>query len=644
MAIKIKPIYIWPGIHIIGIISMIALRYLSGSFVMAAQSGETFKIRMEVELATVQVSVQDKRGSAIHNLHKDDFELYEDGKKQEILSVDEVNVEDIQPFSNVNPIEETPQYGGKTVFIVFDDSAGPLSRDSALKLVKNYMRPQDIFAIASYKTSMNILQKFTADKKEILKAIEYDVTAEGHNSALSSGNLYQTLEAIIPSIAPIKGQKSIILYFSQDPAEKALVGSEADAATEGKALVNLKRVASAYQSFIASERSLLLAARKANVVFYASCENSFCYSSLASNSGGFSLRNALGGDDDLKKLDQQLSNYYILGFHSDQFKNDKKFRKIEAKVKIKGSTVKYPKGYQDRRPLDILKNTDQEKTLLAAMAYPVPAGMTPVLFRSIYFHDTPQIARVLISALIPREYPEYKNTNKAGRDLNIMGAAYAENGSIAARFSDTLPVSSYEGKESEIGKRALFYRNYFRLRPGAYRVKLAVSNGTNILSSVEKNIEIPIYPDKGLTASSLVVVQQASQMPELIQNIKDQLLDEADPLIYLGNRIEPSVTNRISIGSAIPVLFRLYNLPPSSDSWHLTAKTKLLGENGEIYQGETYSLKDSIFWEGKTKAILSLMLSFPKAPAGKYRLVLEIGQSGLTEATMLETDLELMTP
>ena len=58
---------------------------------VAAQSGDSFKIRSEVDLVTVEVTVLDKKGNPVHKLKKEDFQLYEDGKKQEILSIDEVN-------------------------------------------------------------------------------------------------------------------------------------------------------------------------------------------------------------------------------------------------------------------------------------------------------------------------------------------------------------------------------------------------------------------------------------------------------------------------------------------------------------------------------------------------------------------------
>ncbi len=51
----------------------------------AAQSGNSFKIRMDVDMATAEVSVVDKKGNPVPNLKKQDFQLYEDGRKQEIL-------------------------------------------------------------------------------------------------------------------------------------------------------------------------------------------------------------------------------------------------------------------------------------------------------------------------------------------------------------------------------------------------------------------------------------------------------------------------------------------------------------------------------------------------------------------------------
>jgi hypothetical protein len=45
---------------------------------------------------------------------------------------------------------------------------------------------------------------------------------------------------------------------------------------------------------------------------------------------------------------------------------------------------------------------------------------------------------------------------------------------------------------------------------------------------------------------------------------------------------------------------------------------------------------------GRTDAIIGLQLSFPTAPAGKYRLILETIESVSGESATLQTELELM--
>jgi hypothetical protein len=47
----------------------------------------------------------------------------------------------------------------------------------------------------------------------------------------------------------------------------------------------------------------------------------------------------------LDAIDQELSNYYVLGFQSNNPKRDGKFRKLEIKADVKGASVKHRNGY-----------------------------------------------------------------------------------------------------------------------------------------------------------------------------------------------------------------------------------------------------------------------------------------------------------
>jgi VWFA-related protein len=635
---------------------LLYLCLMTGMLNVAAQDAGSFKMRVEVDLVTVEVTALDRNRNPVRNLKKEDFRLYEDGKKQEIASFEEVNSESAVSSLGASPIGESTQHG-KTVLILFIDSSFDLpdiqkSRDSAERYVREHMRPQDLFAVGSFNSSMRILQNFTHDPEDVLAAIKQPPSQE-QGYRFYDFNLLLSLEKLDYSIGRIKGPKTVLLYTR-------------------------------WHYFYASDfspeyRKALDSARKSNVVFYTvgpprQAENYPTVSvekaatsapglgtptqsmaqdvamvamripmrSLADESGGSRIE-AWHLESELGKLDQQISNYYILGFQSGNPRHDGAFRKLEVKTGLKGVTLKHRPGYQDRRPVDALASSRQEKTLLTALASPGKTSQLPIDFRPAYFYDSPRAARVLIAAKIRMEKTSMQNKgDQLGTDLSIMGVAYAEDGSVAARFSQTLPIAFDKEKETEFRKEDFAYRNYLKLRPGKYHLKFAVSDESNHLGSVEQPLEVPPFPERGLAASSLVLVGRSSPLPELIRNLQTQLLDESDPLTYSDMQIEPSLENRAPAGSAVPVLFRIYNLPGGSGPWELSARAKLVDGKGREFGLAPISLNKSMSVAGRSEAVVSLSLPFQGVPPGKYRLVVEVTEAASSESATLQTDLELI--
>lgn len=591
-----------------------------------AQSDSSFKIKVDVDMATTEVAVLDKKGNPVPNLKAEDFELYEDGKKQEILSVDEVRSEPGISSLGMSPISGGTLHRGKTVLIIFDDSSIMpqyinSARLSAQKFVQENMRPQDLFAVAEFGMSMKVLQNFTNNRDEILKAVGQPAgSAMGGSSYFE--NLLRALEQINYSIAPIRGPKTIMIYWQP---------------TTGG---NSEIIQTLYRKTIAS-------AQKANVVFFTVDPGMF----RSQPPGSISLRSLsaeTGGDFldrditvELKELDQRISNYYILGFQSNNPKHDGGFRKLEVRTGLKGATIKHPTGYQDRRPIDVLASAKQEQKLMTAVASPGNEVQLPISFRLAYFYNPPRGAKVLVASRIRLDKTVFKKKgSQLGTDLNIMGVAYAEDGSTAARFSETLPISFDREKETEFRKQFMAYRNYLRLRPGKYRIKLAVSDESDNLGSMEQFLEVPAISERGFTCSSLVIAEQTSRLPELIRDVQTQLLDETDPLLCPGVQIEPSVENRLPAGSAIPLMFRLYNLSGSPEQWNLTTKARLLDETGKERGIGTIPLKEAMAPVAKGEAVVVVSLTFPNVPAGKYRLVLETSETTSAQTATLQTNLE----
>ncbi|MDM7995863.1 MAG: VWA domain-containing protein [Acidobacteriota bacterium] len=620
----------------------------------AAQDEGAFRVRVDVDMVTIEVTALDKKDNPVPNLKREDFELYEDGKKQDIVSLDEIVAGPGSSALGASPIAGPTMRRGKTVFILFDDSAiSPqyikTSRDTAERFVREHMRPQDLFAVAQYDMSMKILQNFTSEKEEVLAAIRRPAAAS-MGSALYFENLLRALDKIFQAIAPIRGQKSILIYSQSGfgPSYTTPTLANTYAAT-------------------------LMAAKKANVVIYtlspedlgssggsmggmpatmpgggrglgaiSSLGAAVTLRSLATESGGFSIYNTNNYDGELDKFDQRLSNYYILGFQSSNPKHDGGFRKIEIKTRAKGVILKYRPGYQDRRPVDVLASSRQEKTLLTALATPSTAIQLPITFRPAFFYDSLQSARVLIAARLQMEKAALKK--KGGQletDLNIMGVAYAEDGSVAARFSETIPISFAKEQEAEFRKSALPYRNYFKLRPGKYRLKLAASDEENNLGAAEQSLEIPVPNTQGFSASSLVVAEQLSQLPDLIRNLQTQLLDQSDPLLLSQMQIEPSIANRLPAKNPVAVLFRIYNLAGPLNQLNLLAKTRLFDATGERFALAPIQLKEIVSPAGPSEVVVGMRLPLQSVPAGKYRLAMEISETGTGQSATIQTDLEL---
>jgi VWFA-related protein len=735
----------------------------------AAQSGSSFKMRVDVELVTAEIVVLDKKGKPVRGLKKENFRIYEDGKEQEILSFDEVNDESGAASLGIGAMNEGDNHRGKTVLIVFDDStitAAHLktSRDSAARFVREHMRPQDIFAVASFGLSMRVLQNFTSDREEVLAAIaqpavsnavpsvQTSPTADQNSrqmqgqrtpdiSTMSAGyqleNLLRSLERLGYSVERLKGSKSVLIYsestyfnanITQTTYRDALNSAKRSnvifytvnpAGLNPQGSVQVREPVKNRASSAGSVRSgfsygqLLTAGNsmfqkgggqtgggtgsgtgggtgggsgggtgsgsggstggasggttgssssfpgstapdynRSNPDYNRPFDNPSSSSlqgsmsilrSLAVESGGLAIYDTNDFDSELDKLDQQLSNYYILGFQSSNAKHDGAFRKLEVKTELKGVALRHKTGYLDRRPIDVLASSKQEKTLLTTLASATPAAQLPIIFRPLYFYDSPRIARVLVSAKIRMEKTTLKKKgSQIGTDVYVMGVAYSEDGSISARFSETVPIAFDKDREQNFRKGNLAYRNYFRLRPGKYRLKIAASDEGNNLGSAEQSFEVPAFPEKGPALSSIVMADRISRLPDLIQKLQTQMLDESDPLVYSGMQIDPGVENKVALNTTIPVLFRIYNLAGSPEQWKLAAKARLVNEKGEEKALPTMALKDIASAAGSAEAVVGLILNFENMSPGKYKLVIDAGDTRQPEIATAQTELEFV--
>ncbi len=625
----------------------------------------SFKMRVDVDLVTIEVNALDRSGQASLNLKKEDFQLYEDGKKQEIQSFDAVSSQSASSPKEMSLLDDGGRKHGKTVLIVFmEHSISPrnqkLARDSIANFVARHMRPQDLFAVMSFGASMKTLQNLTGEREEVLTAVQ--MLAPSMVVSFSFDDFLRSLEQIHYSIARLKGQKSILVFgapgLGYAPMDRTRYNKTVESARQSNVAIYAADPERGIGSgeYAGAGRAVGTRFDPASLPpeLAGSLQGSKSISTagglvpltlktLANETGGYSIDNVLDLDAALDKLDQQLSNYYILGFQSTNPKRDGSYRKIVIKTNVKGVALRHREGYLDRNPVDILASSKQEKGLLTALSTPGAIKRVPVDFRPIYFYDSPKSARVLIESRIRLEKIAFrKRGGQMGADLNVMGIAYAEDGSIAARFSETLPVNFDKENEASLRMRSLAYRSYVKLRPGKYRLKLAVSDDSDNVGSTEKSVEIPPFPNTGIAISSVVLAEQMSLLPDLIRNLQNQMLGQRDPLIHGGTRVEPGVENKMRGNSPARILLRLYNLKGGPEECDLIAKTKLVDAKGAETALTPMYLKKMMDFSGGGEAGVGLTIPLKEIPPGSYRLVIEIVDAISPTTITGSTDIEII--
>ena len=157
-------------------------------------------VRVNTELVVVDAQVlQKKTGRIIGSLGREDFELYEDGVKQEITFFSQ----DKLPLSIVLLFDLTD-----TVRPVLK----PLARGALQAL--QHLKPEDEVAVMTYAASAQIIQGFTTDRKLVIAAIEKASTMESDEAAFFNEGVFQA--ATLSTRSTIPSSRRVVIWLTDN--------------------------------------------------------------------------------------------------------------------------------------------------------------------------------------------------------------------------------------------------------------------------------------------------------------------------------------------------------------------------------------------------------------------------------------------
>jgi VWFA-related protein len=344
---------------------------------------------------------------------------------------------------------------------------------------------------------------------------------------------------------------------------------------------------------------------------------------LADGTGGFAIYNTndlLGG---LNRIGKEQNEYYILGYVPPS-SNEGACHTLKVKLNHGGAEVRSRSGYCNARPADPLEGKPLEKQM-EIQASGTQAGTIQGAMQVPYFYSEANVARVNLAMDVPSDALNFnKDKGKYHSNVNVLGIAYKPDGTVGARFSDTLDLNLEKDEWKEFNKQPYHYENQFDAAPGSYRLTVVFSAGGEHFGKFETPIQIAPYDGKKLTLGGIVLSTQIQRLDQISTQVDATLVEDRTPLIVKGMQITPAAKYQFKKTDNIVLYSELYapllkteNPPRVASGYRIFDKTT----NKEVFFTGAVPL-DEFIQKGNAVIPFALKLNVSELPPGNYRVVL----------------------
>jgi VWFA-related protein len=343
---------------------------------------------------------------------------------------------------------------------------------------------------------------------------------------------------------------------------------------------------------------------------------------LAKGTGGFEIFNTNDFLQGLDKVAKEMNEYYNLGYTPPSQAHDGSYHKIKVTAERKGIVLRYRTGYYDLKSPDLLKGKPEGKVLEERVAS-AQAGEIPVSLSAPYFYSEPGVARVNLALSVPGSAIDFEKQKGVFHSaVNVLGIAYRDNGSVAARFSDTVKQDYQKKDLKEFAKGNFEYQNTFSIAPGSYTLKLVLSAGGEKFGKYVVPLEVEPFSGDELTLGGPALGEKYVPVSELAAAMDTALLEERTPLVFKGMQLAPSPSCRFARGTQPVVYVEVYDpilKQPTGARVGVLFSIIDRKTNQPVYSSNTI-LVNEFAQAGNPLVPLGFKLPIAQLPAGDYRV------------------------
>ena len=284
----------------------------------AAQPPAPPAFKAGVELVSLNVTVTDREARYITDLEQDNFNVFEDGVKQDVTYFNKTHL----PIALALLVDTSASM----------DSKLPTAQEAAVGFVRK-LRPQDLAEVVDFDNKVTILQTFTASQAELEQAIRR--TSAGGSTALYNAvyiALKDLKKVVAKNVDEIRRQAIIVLSDGEDPSSLLPFEEVLDLAKRSEVAIytigirDAASVASGSKGFKEAE---------------------FVLRQLAQETGGraFFPMQITDLTGIYGQISEELSSQYTVGYSSRNQKRDGAWRRIVVRTTRPGLTTRTKQGY-----------------------------------------------------------------------------------------------------------------------------------------------------------------------------------------------------------------------------------------------------------------------------------------------------------
>jgi VWFA-related protein len=363
---------------------------------------------------------------------------------------------------------------------------------------------------------------------------------------------------------------------------------------------------------------------------------------LAEGTGGFSIFNTndlLGG---LERIGREQNEFYIVAYVP-QETPEGSCHTLKVKLNRGGMNVRSRSGYCNARTENPLEGKPVEKQLeLHAAA--AQTGSIHGALETPYFYTGPNVARVNLAMEIPSESLNFnKEKGKYHANVNVLGIAYRPDGTVGARFSDTVNFDLEKDEWKEFTKAPYRYQNQFDAAAGTYKLTVVLSGGGDTFGKFESPLQIDPYDGQHFSLGGVVLTNSAQRISDIPSGLDSVLLEDRTPLVVKGMQVIPSASNRFKRSDNVIMYTEIYEplltstTPPRVGlAYHLYERAT----NKEVFFTGLVAADDFI-QKGSPVIPAGMMVKVKDLAPGSYRLVVQAADNANNQSPNRSVDFDV---